>query len=636
MKNMQCKDDSLAQYLFHEGTNYTAYNYLGSHLDGNLCTFRVWAPNAKSVYVTGSFNNWEKYEHQAYRITGGGIFECVIKGVSEYDSYKYIIVTNDAQELFKADPYGCHSEERPGTASKVYDLDGFCWTDDAWMKNRKAPYNEAVSIYEMHLGSWRKYSDGNAFSYEKTAEELIPYIKKMGFTHIELMPVSEYPYDKSWGYQVTGYFAPTSRYGTPKDLMQFIDLCHKNGIGVILDWVPAHFPKDAHGLYEFDGSYCYEYADPLKREHPDWGTRIFDYGKNEVRCFLISSACYWLDKYHIDGLRVDAVASMLYLDYGKKDGEWRANQYGGNGNIEAKEFLQKLNTRVFETFPGVMMIAEESTAWPMVTYPVSEGGLGFNFKWNMGWMNDSLVYMKQDPFFRKGVHNNLTFSLTYAFSENFILPLSHDEVVHGKASLLSKMPGCYHDKFANLRAYLGYMFAHPGKKLLFMGSELGQFIEWNEEAELDWNLLSFDAHKMQQDFVEALNHVYIKRAPLWELDTSWDGFDWAALDDDNNNIISFFRKDKKGNMILCVSNFSSVTQTDYKIGVPKKGVYEEIFSTDEKRFGGSGVQNGKVHAKNGKMHGKNQYISLCIAAFSTLYFYKRAGKTVTKDDRKTQ
>ena len=407
--------------------------------------------------------------------------------------------------------------------------------------------------------------------------------------------------------------------------MKFIDLCHQNGIGVILDWVPAHFPKDAHGLYEFDGSYCYEYADPLKREHPDWGTRIFDYEKNEVKCFLISNACYWLDKYHIDGLRVDAVASMLYLDYGKKNGEWRPNKYGGNGNIEAKEFLQKLNTRVFSQFKGVMMIAEESTAWPMITYPVEDGGLGFNYKWNMGWMNDSLVYMKQDPFFRKGVHNNLTFSLTYAFSENFILPLSHDEVVHGKASLINKMPGEYEDKFANLRAYLGYMYAHPGKKLLFMGCEIGQFIEWNEEQELDWNLLDYESHRQHKKFVEQLNKVYKKNKPLWELDTTWDGFDWAALDDDNNNIISFFRKDKDGNSILAVSNFSSVPQQNYKIGVPNRGVYEEIFSTDSKEFGGRGTVNGKVRTKVGKMHGNNQYLPLNIPAFSTTYFYKKAG-----------
>ena len=627
------KDNKLAEYLFHEGTNYKSYEYFGAHSDGDVCTFRVWAPNAADVYVTGSFNSWEKYKNKAYRITGGGIFECIIEGVSEFDSYKYLIITHDGRELFKSDPYGFHFEERPETASKVYSLEGYTWNDDEWMQKREAPFCEAVSIYELHLGSWRRYSDGNNFSYEKLAEEIIPYVKEMGFTHIELLPISEYPYDKSWGYQVTGYFAPTSRYGTPKDFMKFIDLCHENGIGVILDWVPAHFPKDAHGLCEFDGTCLYEYADELKREHPDWGTRIFDYGKNEVRCFLISNACFWFDKFHVDGLRVDAVASMLYLDYGKEEGKWRANEFGGNGNIEAREFLQKLNTRVFSEFKGVMMIAEESTAWPLVTYPVSEGGLGFNYKWNMGWMNDSLVYMKQDPFFRKGVHNNLTFSLTYAFSENFVLPLSHDEVVHGKSSLLSKMPGEYEDKFANLRAYLGYMFAHPGKKLLFMGCEIGQFIEWNEEAELDWSLLSYDAHAKHKVFVSELNKIYKKYSPFYELDSSWDGFDWAALDDDNNNIISFFRKNKKGESILSVSNFSSVTQKDYKIGVPMSGVYEEIFSTDDERFGGNNIKNGKIRAKKGKMHGKEQYISLEIPAFSTIYLYKRPGrKTIEKTD----
>ena len=626
MNKFHNENNNLAEYLFHEGTNYCSYEYFGSHIIDNYCVFRVWAPNARDVYVTGDFNNWEKYANKAFRITDGGIFECIIEGVGEYDAYKYIIVTDKGEELYKADPYGYHTETRPDTASKVYNLEGYEWKDKKWMDKRETPYNQPVSIYEMHLGSWRRYSDGNTFSYDKIAEELIPYVKGMGFTHIELMPVSEYPYDKSWGYQVTGYYAPTSRYGSPKDFMKFVDLCHQNGIGVILDWVPAHFPKDAHGLYEFDGSCCYEYTDPKKREHPDWGTRIFDYGKNEVRSFLISNACYWFDKYHIDGLRVDAVASMLYLDYGKKDGEWYPNEFGGNGNIEAMDFIRKLNTRVFSEFKGVMMIAEESTAWPMITYPVEDGGLGFNYKWNMGWMNDSLVYMKQDPFFRKGVHNNLTFSLTYAFSENFILPLSHDEVVHGKASLLNKMPGEYEDKFANLRAYLGYMFAHPGKKLLFMGCEIGQFIEWNEEQELDWNLLEFEAHRKHKSFVEKLNKIYKKYKPLWELDTTWEGFDWAALDDDNNNIISFFRMDKEGNSILAVSNFSSVTQRGYKIGVPKKGVYEEVFSTDQSEFGGSGTVNGKAKTFTGKMHGKDQYLSLDVPAFSTTYFYKKAGR----------
>lgn len=617
------EENSLAEYLFHEGTNYTAYNYMGAHLDGEMCIFRTWAPDAREVYVTGSFNGWDKYSHKAYRITGGGIFECVIKNVHQFDCYKYLIVTQDGRELYKADPYGYHCETRPGTASKVYSLDGYKWEDEKWMQNRKTPYTDAVNIYEVHLGSWRRYTDGNMFSYDKIAEELVPYVKEMGFTHIELMPISEYPYDKSWGYQVTGYYAPTSRYGTPKDFMKFVDICHQNEIGVILDWVPAHFPKDSHGLFEFDGSCCYEYSDELKKEHKEWGTRVFDFAKNEVRCFLISNACYWFDKYHIDGLRVDAVASMLYLDYNRKDGQWRPNEYGGNGNMEAREFLQKLNTRIFSEFQGIMMIAEESTAWPMITYPVSEGGLGFNYKWNMGWMNDTLHYIKQDPFFRKGVHNNLTFSLTYAFSENFILPLSHDEVVHGKRSILSKMPGSDKDKFANLRAYLAYMYAHPGKKLLFMGCEIGQFIEWNEEQELDWNLLEFEPHRQQKQFVQKLNEIYKQNAPFWELDTCWDGFNWADLSDDKNNIISFFRIDKKGNRILSVSNFSSVTQKNYKIGVPRRGVYEEIFSTDLKEFGGKGTINGKVKTMPGKMHGQNQYISIEIPAFSTTYYYKK-------------
>lgn len=622
---MTDKDYSLAEYLFHEGTNYCSYDYLGAHLqDDGKCAFRVWAPNASQVFVTGSFCNWEDFRYEAFRITAGGIYECIIDGIKEFDSYKFVIKTQDGTILHKADPYAYHSETRPGTASKVYNIDGFKWSDKKWMENRSGnDFSKPVNIYEMHFGSWKRYSDGECFNYDKMAEELIPYVKEMGFTHIELMPMSEYPYDKSWGYQVTGYYAPTSRYGTPKDFMKFINACHKSGIGVILDWVPAHFPKDAQGLADFDGTSCYEYADPKKREHPDWGTRIFDYGRNEVRCFLISNACYWLDKYHIDGLRVDAVASMLYLDYGKKDGEWSPNQYGGNGNMEAKEFLQKLNSRVFEAFEGIMMIAEESTAWPLVTYPTDVGGLGFNYKWNMGWMNDSLLYMEQDPFFRKGVHDRLTFSMTYAFSENFILPLSHDEVVHGKRSLISKMPGEYEDKFKNLRAYLGYMYAHPGKKLIFMGAEYGQFIEWNEEAELDWSLLSYDTHAHQREFTKALSQFYKKTPALWEQDSSWEGFSWATVDDNTNNVIAFERFDKEGNSVLSVSNFSSVKQENYKIGVSRPGVYKEVFSSEDTSFGGSGITNEKVTAKKGIFNGKDYYLSLTLPPFSTVYFYKR-------------
>ena len=628
MQNKLFLDTSLSEYLFHEGTNYKSYAFMGAHRFESGCIFRVWAPNANKVFVVGDFNGWGK-SNEAYRKTEAGIYECVIQNVGEYDSYKYLIITKEGRELYKSDPYGFHFETRPATASKVYDLDGFDWTDTEWIKNRKCPYNKPVSIYEVSLGAWKKHMCGNSYSYINLAEELIPYVTEMGFTHIELLPLLEHPYDKSWGYQVTGYYAPTSRYGTPKDFMYFVDTCHKNGIGVILDWVSAHFPKDEHGLFEFDGSCLYEYDDPLKREHPEWGTRIFDYGKNEVLSFLISNACFWFEQYHIDGLRVDAVASMLYLDYGKKEGEWRANQYGGNGNLEAVSFLQKLNTAVFKTFEGVMMIAEESTAWPKVTHPVHQGGLGFNFKWNMGWMNDSLSYMQTDPLFRKGKHNNLTFSLTYAFSENFVLPLSHDEVVHGKLSLLSKMPGSYEDKFSNLRAYLAYMYAHPGKKLMFMGGEFGQFIEWDEEKELDWCLLSYPAHQMTKTFVLCLNEFYKNTAPFWEEDTSWNGFDWAALDDANNNIISFFRIDKNKNKILTVCNFSNVLQSGYKIGVPEKGVYKEVFSTDEKRFGGRGIQNENVIATREEMHGRKYSISINIPPLSTLYFYKKS-ETVKK------
>lgn len=632
---MNNQDNSLAEYLFHEGNNFCAYEYLGAHLlDDTTYVFRVWAPNALQVFVTGNFCNWETDRHEARRISQGGIFECFVSNVCEFDSYKFIIKTANGKILYKADPYAFHAETRPGTASKIYNLSGYQWQDKKWMhyRNKTSLYDKPLNIYELHFGSWRRYQDGTSFSYDKMADEIIPYVKEMGFTHIELMPLSEYPYDKSWGYQVTGYFAPTSRYGTPKDFMAFVDKCHNAGIGVILDWVPAHFPKDDHGLKDFDGSSCYEYTDPKKQEHKEWGTRIFDYGKKEVQSFLISNACYWLAEYHIDGLRVDAVASMLYLDYGKKHGEWTPNPYGGNGNLEAKDFLQKLNKRVFETFGNVLMIAEESTAWPLITYPTDVGGLGFNFKWNMGWMNDSLLYMEQDPFFRKGVHNKLTFSMTYAFSENYVLPLSHDEVVHGKKSLLSKMPGDVETKLSNLRAYLGYMYAHPGKKLLFMGAEFGQFIEWNEERELDWSLLSFDTHAAQKEFTKALCLFYLHTPALWEYDNTWEGFEWADVDDSTNNVLAFFRRDKAGNLLLCVSNFSSVCYTDYKIGVPRRGVYREVFSTDCAIFGGSGISNTKVTAKNGKMHGHNQYIALTLPPFSTLYFFKKKPTKKTKKE----
>ncbi len=624
---MKKNHNTLAKYLFHEGTNFCAYEFLGAHLDKDACTFRVWAPNAQKVYVTGSFCDWEDFLYEAKKITDGGVYECKIDGVSEFDSYKFVIKTKDEKIIYKADPYAFHAETRPNTASKVYDIKNFSWNDKKWMEERNGnDFSKPLNIYEVHFGSWKKYEDGKPYSYEKMAKELIPYVKEMGFTHIELMPMSEYPYDKSWGYQVTGYFAPTSRYGTPKEFMSFINECHSAGIGVILDWVPAHFPKDEHGLSLFDGGFCYEYKDVKKGEHPDWGTKIFDFGRCEVLSFLISNACYWMKEYHVDGLRVDAVASMLYLDYGKSDGEWVKNAFGGNENLEAKAFLQKLNEIVFKNHPDVLMIAEESTAWPLVTYPTDVGGLGFNYKWNMGWMNDSLLYMEQDPFFRKGVHDKLTFSMTYAFSENFILPLSHDEVVHGKKSLLSKMPGGYSDKFSNLRAYLSYMYAHPGKKLVFMGSEFAQFIEWNEDRELDWNLLSFPSHKGHKDFCRELFNFYKKTPALFELDKSWEGFLWATVDDNTNNVLAFFRFDKSGNAILSVSNFSSVLQKDYKIGVPRRGVYKQVFSTDDEKYGGSGLKNEKVISKSKGINGHKYHISIDIPPFSTTYFYKRGPK----------
>lgn len=623
MEKIKIQDNSLAEHLFHEGTNFNSYEYLGAHLIDGYCVFRVWAPNAKNIYVTGDFCNWEYYTHEAHRITSNGIFECVINNVNEFDKYKFVIKTLDGRELLKADPYAFHSETRPDTASKIYNINDYKWSDENWMSNRKtAPFEKAVNIYELHFGSWKKYSDGNFFSYSKMAEELIPYIKEMGYTHIELMPISEHPYDKSWGYQVTGYFCPTSRYGTPNDFMNFIDLCHEAQIGVILDWVPAHFPKDAYGLYEFDGTYCYEYSDELKREHMDWGTRIFDFGKKEVQSFLISNACYWFNKYHIDGLRVDAVASMLYLDYGNKT-TWKPNEFGGNGNIEAEKFIKMLNKRVFSEFDGIMMIAEESTDWPLVTYPVDKGGLGFNFKWNMGWMNDSLEYISKDSLFRNSLQNKMTFSLTYAFSENYILPLSHDEVVHGKCSLISKMPGYYDDKFANLRAYMCYMFAHPGKKLVFMGNEFAQFIEWNEENQLDWGLLSFETHKKYQDFSKALNWFYVSNPPLFELDTSPQGFIWGSVDDTDNNVISFFRVDRFGNKIFSISNFSPLKHIDYKIGVPSQGIFEEVFSSDSLEFGGSGIKNTNLTAKKGNYHNFDYYITPTLPPFSTIYLYNK-------------
>ena len=637
---MKMKADQLSEAIarFSAGTSTDAYQFLGCHpqtVDGQEgYVFRVWAPQARSVRVLGRFNDWDKSSPAMERIAPA-IWERFIPGVQTYDEYKYYIERPDGTFVFRADPYATHSATRPNNASKVFDLDGFQWTDGAYRRarGRRDVLRSPVNIYEMHLGSWRRHADGNFLSYVECAQQLIPYLKDMGYTHVELLPISEYPYDPSWGYQVTGYYAPTSRYGTPHDFMKFVDLCHNAGIGVIIDWVGAHFPRDECGLFEFDGSCCYEPSDPLRREHPDWGTRIFDYGRYEVRSFLISNVVYWLDKFHIDGIRVDAVASMLYLDYGRRGGEWRPNKDGGNINLEAVQFLRDMNAAALTFDPSAIMVAEESTAFPMVTKPGYDGGLGFNFKWNMGWMHDMVDYMSTDPLFRKGKHNNLTFSLTYAFSENFVLPLSHDEVVHGKCSLVNKMPGDYAEKFQGLRAFYGYMMTHPGKKLLFMGGEFAQFIEWDEKKELDWLLLDYDKHCEMQSYVRDLNHFYLDHPALWQNDIDWQGFQWISCDDWQQSVIAFRRVDAKGKEVVVVCNFCPVTRTGYRIGVPKAGTYAPVLSSDDAKYGGTGTELAPVKAKKEEMHGLPYSVELTLPPMSTVFYERKsAGHAKGGDD----
>ena len=623
---MNPKSIELPAYLFHQGTNYRSQEFLGAHPirrgRGYATVFRVWAPNAAAVSVVGDFNAWDRTAAPMTKITEQGIWECVIRKRKRFDSYKYAVETRDGRVLMKADPYGFHTECPPQTASKYYPLGRYEWQDAEWMTARTKRHHltEPLNIYEVHAGSWRTYPDGTPFGYRKLADELSDYAAGMGYTHIELLPVSEYPFEGSWGYQATGYFAPTARYGEPDDFKYFVDRCHQRGIGVILDWVGGHFPRDAQGLFEFDGQPLYEYQDMRKGDQPQWGTRVFDFGRNEVQCFLVSNALFWIEEYHIDGIRVDAVASMLYLDYGREEGQWARNEQGGRENLEAVAFLKKLNSEILTRHPDAMMIAEESSAWPMVTKPPYIGGLGFTFKWTMGWMNDSLAYIALDPVYRSYHHDKLTFGMFYAFSENFILPISHDEVVHGKRSLVNKMPGDYWKKFAGFRAFLGYMMAHPGKKLNFMGSEFAQFIEWDYKKELDWLLLDYPAHRQAQEYVRCLNHVYRSTRPLYEVENSWEGFRWLVVDDSAQNVIAFARFDERGRALVAVINFSPVVREHYRIGVPQEGGYEEILNSDSAEFGGSGVMNpGPLAAELVEMHGCPQSLEITVPPLAAVY-----------------
>ena len=624
--NYVLNDERFPLDLFHGGDAVRIYDFLGAHdfwMDGVQGTmFRVWAPNALSVSVVGDFNGWDQNANHMHKISEGGVWEVWIPNLGETAIYKFCVETPWFEKILKSDPFAFHTQTRPDNASIIYNYNKYQWNDEAWYKYKMEHnhFESPINIYEVHAGSWRKYADGNTFDYNKLADELIPYVKEMGYTHIEFMPMTEYPFDGSWGYQVTGYFAPTSRYGSPDMFMHFIDQCHQEGIGVILDWVPAHFPKDAHGLARFDGIHCYEYEDSRKGEHKEWGTYVFDYARYEVISFLVSSAMFWLDKYHVDGIRVDAVASMLYLDYNRRDGEWVANKYGGHEHLEAVEFIQRLNTAVHLHHPTVMMIAEESTSWPMVSRPVSDGGLGFDYKWNMGWMNDMLSYMSLDPLWRPYHHNSITFSFLYAFSENFLLPISHDEVVYGKGSLINKMPGDYDMKFAGVRVFLSYMMAHPGKKLTFMGAEIGQFDEWNSTEELQWGLLGFEKHKKLNDFFRALNDFYKENSCMYQVDFTWEGFQWIHHDDYQHSVIAFRRIDKDGNNIIVVCNFQPMYRENYAIGVPEYGVYAEVFNSDDEQWGGTGKSNGtNIHAVEEEMHGLEQSIHINLPPMSALY-----------------
>ena len=626
----------LDMYLFGQATHYDIYKKLGAHpaeirkKKGIL--FDVWAPHAAEVYVIGTFNDWNETANPMRRLepAGIGIFEAFIPKAELGDLYKYLIITPDGRKLYKADPYANYAEVRPGTASRIADIEHFKWTDDKWMDKRKQTedvYAEPMAIYEVHPGSWMRHpgrEDDGYYSYREMAAALTKYVKGMGYSHVELMGISEYPYDGSWGYQVTGYYAPTSRYGTPEDFVYLVNYLHKHGIGVILDWVPAHFPKDAHGLADFDGCPLYEYADPRMGEHPEWGTKIFDYGKSEVKNFLIGSALMWIEHYHIDGLRVDAVASMLYLDYGKKEGQWIANKYGENKNLEAIEFFRHINTLITGRNHGTVMIAEESTAWPMVTGPADKGGLNFTYKWNMGWMHDFLDYMSLDPYFRKNNHHKMTFAMSYNNSEKYILVLSHDEVVHLKKSMWEKMPGDEEDKFRNLKSAYSFMMGHPGKKLLFMGQDFGQLREWSEERELDWYLMEEPRHRQLNEYFRELLHIYRKYPAMYEQDSDWNGFEWINADDADRSIYSFVRKSKNGkNSLLFVCNMTPVARDDYRVGVPKKGTYHLLLNSNEVRFGGTEADKSRpasYKAVKSECDGREYSISYPLPPFGVAVF----------------
>jgi 1,4-alpha-glucan branching enzyme len=613
------------RYLFHEGSHFQSYRMLGAHLtvrDGiSGVRFAVWAPNALEVRVVGEFNCWQGKGHLMQRLGDSGIWELFVPSIVTGTVYKYEITTREGKRKLKADPYAFWAEVRPGTASKVFPLDDYNWQDDRWREGKPAAGGvcQPLSIYEVHLGSWRRNPDGTLYSYRQLADELVDYVADLAFTHIEVLPLAEHPFDGSWGYQATGYYAPTSRYGNPDDFKYFVNKCHERGIGVIMDWVPGHFCKDDQGLRLFDGRPIYESGFSGLAENRGWGTLNFDFSRPEVWSFLIGNALYWLDIFHVDGLRADAVANIMFRDYGKQPGEWLPNRFGGKEDLEAIEFIKKLNEVVHQYYPQALVIAEESTAWPMLTRPVYLGGLGFDYKWNMGWMNDALRYISLDPVYRKWEHNLLTFSLLYAFSENFLLPLSHDEVVHGKKSLLDKMPGDYWRKFANLRAFYGYFFAHPGKKLLFMGGEFGQFSEWSEARELDWRLLDFEMHANMKQYVRDLNRYYRQDPTFWQVDDNWQGFEWIDCHDYCQSIISFLRKSKDGEFTVVLCNFTPVVRHDYRIGVPKPGRYREVFNSDLSRYGGSGVGNSDLVADETAWHNQPCSVSVTVPPLATIY-----------------